>query len=287
MTVSFRRVGKFAALFAFAAVMLTGAARFGLSRYLSSARGKAMVADRLGSALGMPVEVSEIDVGDDRASFRFRVLDPADPRAEVLDVPSASADVSAADFMTGRVAPSALNFSAPALTLRVDRQGQILTPVPPLAAGGAVPAVAVRNGRARVRQEGRPEFVLGGIDLKLAPSGQVLVVSGTANDPKWGAWTARGEVRRDARGGWVEVTSSDAPLDPELLATIPFVPPTMFDELPTTGRAAVTVRIEFGPDGDVRPTVEVRQTRRIFGIPAESVIRLSPGSDRPADAPLR
>ena len=41
MTLSLRRIGKFAAFMALAAVVLTGAARVGVSRYLSSARGKA------------------------------------------------------------------------------------------------------------------------------------------------------------------------------------------------------------------------------------------------------
>ena len=288
MALSFRRIGKFAALVALAAGVLTGAARVGVGRYLSSSRGKALVADRLGSALGMPVEVSEIDVGDDRSSFRFRVMDPADPRAEVLNVPSASADVSATDFMTGRVSPSALNLNAPALTIRVGRQGEMRTPLPALpAANGTVPAVSVENGRVSVRQDGRPEFAVSGISLKLAPTGQTVELSGTINDPKWGEWTARGALQRVERSGWVELTCADAPLDAELLASIPFVPSSMFDDLPAGGRAAVTVRLEFGPDRDVHPTVEIRQTRRIFGIPAESTIRLTPGSEHPQFDPLR
>ena len=288
MALSFRRFVKFAVFVALVAGVLTGAARVGVGRYLSSSRGKAMVADRLGSALGMPVEVSEIDVGDDRSSFRFRVMDPADPRAEVLDVPSASADVSATDFMTGRVSPSALKLNGPALTLRVGRQGQMRTPLPALpAANGTIPAVSIENGRVSVRQDGRPEFALSGINFKLEQSGQMVLLSGTINDPKWGDWTARGAVQRTERSGWVELSTSDAPLDAELLATIPFVPSSMFDELPASGRAAVTIRLEFGPDRDVHPTVEVRQTRRIFGIPAESTIRLTPGSEHPHVDPLR
>lgn len=287
MTLSFRRLGKVAALVALAAAVLTGAARVGVGRYLSSTRGKALVADRLGTALGMPVEVSEVDVGDNTSSFRFRVMDPTDPRAEVLYVPAASADVSATDFMTGRVAPSALKLANPALTLRIGSQGQLRTPVPPLPmTTGTIPAVSIENGRVCVRQTGRPEFAVTGINLKLEPSGQMIVLSGTIDDPKWGQWTARGEVQRNARGGWVELTAPDVPLDAELLATIPFVPLSMFDGVEIGGRAAVTVRVEFGLDRDVHPTVEIRQTRRIFGIPAESTIRLTPGSERPGSDPL-
>ena len=101
MTFSFRRVGKWAAVVMVVASVFAAAARVGISRYLSSARGKVLVGDRLGSALGMPVEVSELDVTDDSASFRFRVMDPADPKSEVFTVRSASANVSVADLVTG------------------------------------------------------------------------------------------------------------------------------------------------------------------------------------------
>lgn len=281
MTLSLRRVGKFAAFVAVAAGVLTGAARVGVGRYLSSTRGKALVADRLGTAIGMPVEVSEFDVGDDTSSFRFRVMDPADPKAEVLTVHSASADVSAADFMTGRVAPSALNLTGAALTLRVGPDGQVLTPLPALTGGGgAVPTVVIANGRISIRQEGRPDFAVSGVNLKIEPAGQIVTLAGTVRDPEWGAWTVRGELRRDTRTGWVELVSADAPLDADLLATIPFVPANLFDEVRAADRAAVTVRLEVGPDRDVQPTVEIRQTRRIFGIPVEATVRLVPGSDR-------
>ena len=76
-------------------------------------------------------------------------------------------------------------------------------------------------------------------------------------------------------------------LDAELLATIPFVSTSMFDELPLGERAAVTIRLEFSPDHDIQPTVEVRQTRRIFGIPSESVIRLTPVSEHPQSELMR
>jgi hypothetical protein len=281
MAFSLRRTGKYAACMAVAAVVLTGAARVGVGRYLSSSRGKAMVADRLGSALGMPVEVSEVNLGDDTASFRFRVMDPADPRAEVLNVHSASADVSAADLMTGRVSPSALNLKGAVLTLRVGTDGQVLTPLPALpGTSGAVPTIAIVDGRVCIRQEGRPEFALHGVNLKLGPAGELIALAGTVSDPKWGEWTIRGEVRRDTRTGWVELASKDAPIDAERLASVPFVPSDLFDEVTPAGRAAVTVRLTVGPDRDSPPVAEIRLTRRVFGVPAETTIHLTPGSER-------
>jgi hypothetical protein len=284
-----RRFWKFATCIAFVAVVLTGATRIGIGRYLSSSHGKTMVADRLGSALGMPVEVSEIDIGDDTSSFRFRVMDPADPKAEVLNVRSASADVTATDFMTGRVTPSALNLNGAQLTLRVDTGGRVLTPLPGLpGVGTAVPTVAITGGRVCIRQEGRPDFEVSGVNLKLEPAdksaegapSKTVAITGGVRDPKWGEWVVRGELQRDARTGWVELVSADAPLDPELLATVPFAPPGLFEDVPTNTRAAVTIRLALGPGRDVHPDVEIRYTHKVFGCPLTTTFHLSPGSER-------
>jgi hypothetical protein len=275
-----RRYGKVATLVVLAAVVLTGAARVGVSRYLASARGKALVSDRLGTALGMPVEVSELDVGNESASFRFRVMDPGDPKAEVLNVRSASADVSASDLMTGRVTPSALNFKGAALTLRVNADGQLATPLPALpGASGSFPAVVIEGGGVCIRQDGRPDFAVSGVNLRLEPAGQQVVLSGSVRDPKWGEWTIRGELRRDNRTGWVELASTDAPLDPELLATIPFAPPDLFDNVEVPGRVAVTIRLALGANRDVQPTVEIGPALKVFGTPLGQTYRLYTSGD--------
>jgi hypothetical protein len=275
MLSSVRRFVRFAGFVALAAVALTGAARVGLRQFLTSSRGQEIVSERLGSAIGMPVEVSEINVGDDNSSFRFRVMDPADPKAEVLHVPSASADVSATDLMTGRVSPSALNLRGAALTLRVNERGEVLTPLPAMPGTGSVlPAVAIEGGRVSVKQEGRPDFSVSGVSVKVEPEGAVVAIAGTVNDPKWGEWTLRGELLRESRTGWVELTSAAAPLDAELLASLPFAPPGLFSDVKLTGRAAVAVRLDIGPNREVQPTVEIRPALSAFGMPFGPTYRL-------------
>ncbi|MCI0701752.1 MAG: hypothetical protein L0241_11770 [Planctomycetia bacterium] len=260
MTFSLQRAGKWVTVVTLLAAMLTLAARVGISRYLSSSRGKVMVSDRLGSALGMPVEVSELDVSDDSALFRFRVMDPADPKSEVFTVKSASADVSVADLVTGRVTPSAVNLNGAALTLRVGPDGQMLTTLPALyASSTSFPEVAINDASVCVRREGRADFAVSGITVRLAPSGGMLVLSGSVNDPRWGMWTIRGELRRGyTRAGWIELTSSDAPLDTETLETLPFAPAGFSERLKSTGRGSVTVRLTINHDRTVHPFVEVR-----------------------------
>jgi hypothetical protein len=275
MMFSLRRLARLVAFAGLVAVALTGAARLGLNHFLTSSRGKEIVSERLGSAIGMPVEVSEIKVGDDNSSFRFRVMDPADPRAEVLSVHSASADVTAADLVTGRVSPSALNVRGMALTLRVNEKGEVLTPLPAMpGTGGTFPAVAIENGHVYIRQEGRPDFSVHGVNLTLEPAGDVVTLSGSVNDPKWGEWALRGELLRETRTAWVELTSAGAPLDAELLATVPFAPPRLFDDVRLAGRAAVTVRLEIGPNREVQPEVEIRAPLSLFGVPLGPKYRL-------------
>ena len=280
MTLSLRRTARFAGLIGLAALLLTGAARIGVGRFFSSTRGKTMVAEKLGTALGMPVEVSEVDVGDTTSSFRFRVMDPGDPKAEVLNVPSASTDVSAADFVTGRVAPSTLRVKDASLTLRVAPDGQARTPLPALPSGGGVlPAVVVENARLSVQQEGRPEFALGGVNVMLTPSGDRIDVAGTVTDAAWGEWVIKGEFQRAAGTGWVELTCADAPLDPALLEAVPLLARGVFDDVAKLGRAAVTVRVTLGADTGVQPAVEIRPTLALFGAPLGPCFRLTLTSD--------
>src|SRR5215207_1785355 len=102
------RVGR-AALIVVGGLAVVGIAlRIGAGMYLHSADGRAVVAERLGAAIGLPVEVRELDVGPMSSTIAFRVLDPAlpnSPDAEVLAVESASADVTFAELVSGRVRP--------------------------------------------------------------------------------------------------------------------------------------------------------------------------------------
>jgi hypothetical protein len=288
MSVSFRRVGRFVTVTGFAALLLTGAARVGVTRFLASSRGKAMVSDRLGSAIGLPVEVSAVEVGDDGSSFGFRVLDPADPKSEVLSVPSASTDLSAADFVTGRVAPSALHVKNPSLAIRVAPDGQVLTPMPWFPGGHEpFPALTADGVRLTVRQEGRSAFAVGGTTVKLVPDGERIVISGSLNDPKWGEWAITGELHRGTRTGWVELACPDAPLNPDLLATIPFLPPGAFADVAALGRANVTVRLTLYPDRTVQPAADVRPVWSLFGAPLGPCFRLTQSSDGYRFEPVR
>ncbi|HEX4611695.1 MAG TPA: hypothetical protein VH092_26095, partial [Urbifossiella sp.] len=276
------RVGRWA-LIGLGVLAAAGIAlRVGAGMYLHSAGGRAAVAQRLGAAIGLPVQVNELSVGAESSSIAFRVLDPAlgqSPDAEVLAVESASADVSFAELVTGRVKPKEVRLRGVAVSLRLDASGKLLTTLPTFPespAGGdtPVPHVAVENARLTIRQEGRPAFTVSGVTLRADPDGNKVVLSGTADDPAWGKWTLSGEVDKAAQTGWVDVAADDAPLNTDLLRTLPYIPKEVWDNAQPAGRgkAVMHVTVGPGPKHDLGYDIRVQPTGTAsLGLPAAEV----------------
>ncbi len=257
--------------------------RVGAGLYLHTASGRAVVAERLGAAIGLPVEVRQLDVGAVSSSIGFRVLDPAlptSPEAEVLVVESASADVSFAELVTGRVRPKEVRLRGVAVALRLDASGKLLTTLPTLPEGQAgggdmpVPLVVVETARLTIRQEGRPAFTVSGVTLRAEPNGNKVVLSGSGDDPNWGKWKLSGEVDRSAQTGWVDVATDDAPLNLDLLRSLPYIPHEVWDNAQPAGRGKAVVHLTVGPgpQHDVGYDVRVQPVgAATLGLPAAEV----------------
>src|SRR5438034_88442 len=87
-----------------------------------------------------------------RQGFFSRVRGPGagpSPRAEVLSVESATADVSITDVLTRRVEPKELTLRGVNLNLRVGADGKVLTTLPsqPAGGGGPVPRIEIDDAR--------------------------------------------------------------------------------------------------------------------------------------------
>ena len=233
--------------------------RLGVGVYLNSSRGKAAVAEDLQSMIGMPVEVADVDLGARSSAVKFRVLDPQTTgpnRVEVLSVESAAADVSFAEVMARRIAPTHVALNGVALSLRVAADGTIQTPIPPLpdGPGGVVPRVVVERGRVAVKQDGMPDFMVVGVGVKVEPDGDAVKLSGAIDDPSWGKWAIAGRIDRATRTGWVEFSTAGA-LGWERWRAIPFVPAGAWYGVPTDG--GVTIRVAIGEDRQPQFTVTV------------------------------
>lgn len=275
---SSRRIGLWAGGILLGIVAIVVLVRIGVGVYLGTSSGRATVARELESMIGLPVEVAEVDLGSRTSSVKFRVLDPAlagQPDAEVLSVESATADVSFTDVLTGRANPKTVRLRGVSLNLRISADGKLLTTIPTVTDGGqtgsAVPTIALESGRVRIRQEGKPEFALEGIDLKLTPDAGRLVLSGTIDDPRWGKWQAAGEIDRTAQTGWFELNAADAPLVAETLRTIPYAPGSIWDHVQPNGRGGAKVRFDYAPDGGLKYAVEIQPHGTLLTLPDAEV----------------
>lgn len=232
--------------------------RLGVGVYVNSHRGKAAVGKELQSLFGLPVEVTDVDLGARTSAVKFRVLAPDAGRAEVLSVESAAADVSFAEVVGRRIAPKHVDLCGVALTLRVGEDGTIRTPIPPLpdGPGGTIPRVVIERGRVCVHQDGNADFVAAGITVRIEPDGDLVRLTGTVDDPSWGRCSIAGLLHRPTRAGWVEF-STEGSLEWERVRTIPFVPAGAWYGMSTTN--GMTVRVTFS--GDDAPRFAVRAAR--------------------------
>jgi uncharacterized protein YhdP len=271
---SWRKVGFWAGgLLAGLLVIYTGL-RVGVGYYLNTKAGKETVARKLEAMIGLPVEVSDVQLGSSTSTVKFRILDPAlagRPDAEVLSVESASADVSFSDFLTGQSQPTQLTLRGVRLTLRLDADGKILTTLPAQTStgfgGGNVPTVKLEDGHVRIRQDGKPEFSMSLVSFHLTPKGDRLWLDGAIEDPAWGKWTATGEIDKLARSGWVELGSERVTLATERLRSIPFVPVSLWEHVHPEGDSSVRLRLTYNPEVEVKYEASIQPRGLTLGVP--------------------
>src|SRR6266545_1294991 len=186
--VTTRRLGRWALYAVGGCLALVVVLRIGLWAYLSTPAGKSMVARKITAQIGMPVEVTRVRVGMFTSSIGLRVFDPAAPepsKAEVFAVEKAKADVSLFNFATGNVSPQKVDLHGVNLTLHVGADGKVLTTLPKTpegGGGGAMPTIHLTGGQVTIRQDGRPEFALHNLNLKVEPSDDRVKLSGTMDD---------------------------------------------------------------------------------------------------------
>lgn len=224
--------------------------------------GRAAVASQLSESIGLPIEIESLDVGVGSSSAALRIPDPsADPPDDLVRVKSLTTDLSLAGFLSGKSAPTQVTAKDVDILLRLDEKGQLLSPLATPKSSGSgpatLPAVQVSGGRVRIRQTGRPEFVLTGVSAELKRDGDGYALSGAVDDPNWGKWDIRGRLTNDPADGNVELTTTRGPLNESLISTIPYVPPEVWDHLKASGETPAAVRFTFKPGKDLGYAVEL------------------------------
>lgn len=234
---------------------------FGMKMYMGGP-GRAAVSAQLSESLGLPVEIETLDVGVGSSSAALRIPDrSADPPDDLIRVKSLTTDLSLAGFLSGKSAPTTVTLKDVDVLLRLDEKGKLISPLPagkPTSPGPTtLPAVQLSGGRVRIRQTGRPEFVVAGVSAELKRDGDGYAISGTIDDPGWGKWDISGRLTGDPADGHVELTTPRGQLNMSLVRTIPYVPQAVWDNLQASGETPAAVRFTFKPGQDLGYAVEV------------------------------
>lgn len=177
----------------------------------------------------------------------------------------AEAETVETDLTLGRLlrcdlAPRRVRLRAPRVTIGFDAGGGLLTRVGSGRVGGAtgpIPVVIADGATVTVRQEGRPELVVGGVTARLGPDGDRVSLAIRSNRREWGPFEALGLFDPGFRTGHVTVKTLDAvEVTPEKVRAIPFVPPEVWASVAPTG--PVDVRLTADLDREKTPAVHVR-----------------------------
>jgi translocation and assembly module TamB len=276
-----RQIGKWALYALGGTVALVVLLRISAGLYLATPAGKAKVARQLEGMIGLPVEVSEVQLGSGSTSLAFRVVDPnqdrTSPGSEILTVESATADSSLASLAVGG-SPSELKLQGVQVNLRLDADGKLLTTLPKTSntdSGGSnaksIPTVRIDHARLVVHQVGRPTFQLEGISLQANPAGDTIVLTGAVDDAQWGRWTVNGEIATTPGTGWLELKSPATQLDTTRLRSIPAVSASVWDNVQPAGPADASIRFAIEAENRFAYDVRIHSRSATLGIPAAEI----------------
>jgi hypothetical protein len=231
-----------------------------LKPYLTS-RLTPQVAARLRSALGMPVEFSAADVGlaGDSALDDVRVYEPAPAPAAGsapatpaaiekpwLRIGRVEADVSIIGFLRGATVPRQIHLSRVAVTLRFDKNDQLLTHLPsPRKTEGALPNAVIDDATLTIEQEGRDPLKLAGINAKLVPAAGKFEVKGSIADTEWGKWHIAGAVDPGTADIRLTLNTPEFTVDTGKLSKVPFVSPAIWQQVSARGKTPVRLSLDL------------------------------------------
>ncbi|HVK19154.1 MAG TPA: hypothetical protein VM533_19635, partial [Fimbriiglobus sp.] len=243
--------------------------RLGLGLYLDSGHARRMASEQLSSLLGGNVRVTELDAGMGSTAVQVEVMAPSTDGTtapQPIVTGTVKADVSPIGLAAGSN-PTAVTLENAQVTLRFDRDGNLITKLPePHGTGGGekLPAISIKGASIHLVQEGRPDFRASGIDVAVSDDGQVLKITGRASDPTWKEWTLSGEWSKSGGSGSIVLRTEDrVAVNPEMLRAVPFVPAETWEWAVLTGDTTCAVHTTRRPDKSVGYRVELdpRQAR--------------------------
>lgn len=236
---------------------------------LKSPFARQAAADQLSNALGVPVEVDSLDLGGKGTTAALRIPDGND---NLVRIGKLETDITLGGLLGGNATPTFVTAGDVDFLLRIDEQGNILSPFPkgstnPPASNPAIPEVKINGGKVCIRQAGKPEFTVSGVTGHLRKDGEAYVLDGTVDDPAWGKWAIAGRLTADFSDGRVSLTSAAAELNVARLRTIPYVPNEVWDHLSAVGITAAEVAFTFKPNTDLGYAVTLKPKKASLTVP--------------------
>ncbi len=250
MGVSVQKTRRIAGIVVAVALGVTILGYFAMRMYLRSDSVKELAAAKLTEKFGGDVRVTEMT--SDLTSTTLQVEIPGVKTEPPLLKGSLHVDVSPLGLAAGSN-PKSVQFDKATLHLHLDQDGNFLgkLPQPPAGAGGSLPEIAVKGATIHIVQDGKPDFHLEGVDVKVAESNSKLVVTGKVDDPAFGAWTASGEWASNGASGSIVLDAVGVVrATPAKLKSIPFVPIETWENVELDGNTTAKVRVGRNPDTD-------------------------------------
>jgi hypothetical protein len=218
--------------------------------YLSSRHAADQVADRLAAIYGSRVRLDSVNIGTDRSALQgVRLFEEGDEENDPwLVVEEMQVDIGAWALFGDDPAPSRLELNGASVTLRFDSDGHLLTRIPrPTEKNRPLPNLHLSDGTLVLRQTGRPDLIVHGIDAHLEQEDGTFVVRALTNDPHWGAWTATGTIDPATGAGETRLQNPRADLTMAKLRTLPFVSSNVWEEVQAEGTTPVDFTFRFDP----------------------------------------
>jgi hypothetical protein len=167
------------------------------------------------------------------------------PWATVKDI---RADVSAWGLIFGKALPKRLEMDGVELTLRLDRGGRLITRLPKSEKKTTtLPGIRIEQGHLTLKQEGRPDFVVGGVNARVVMQGEQLVLTGSINDDYWGQWALDGSLDEKSDSSAFTLRTPHTHVTQEKLNRLPFVPATVWEQVQCMGDSPVELTLRMGP----------------------------------------
>lgn len=234
--------------------VVTGGLYIAARVYLHSSAVATKVAQQLEEELGVPVKVGSASVGlfGSTTVHDVRLHESEGNATAWLTVQEITTDISAVDILRGKIQPKRVALKGVKAELRYDKEGELLTQLPSKKKEKPsklpqMPVITVDGGQVTVHQEGRPTFVLRGLDVKLTEEGDVQTVAGTINDPDWGALTLDGHMGPATGMGELVLRGDRVHVTTERLKSVPLASPTIWQQVQGNGDTRAELRLTLRP----------------------------------------